>query len=57
MAKVTGTLTKKDIHNLQELKLWLEDNIDIDSDIHFDNEGEVTSKQALASLNKLEGLN
>lgn len=35
---------------VQQLLLWLEDNIDCGSTLHFDNEGQVTSQQVLSAL-------
>lgn len=38
----------------QTLIAWLEDNVDNDSQIHFDNEGQVTSATVLEAFEVLQ---
>ena len=38
---------------LDALKSWLQDNIDMDSDLCFDNEGKVKSEHVLAAFDSL----
>ena len=38
---------------LDALKSWLQDNIDMGSDLCFDNDGEVKSEHVLAAFNSL----
>lgn len=40
---------------LDALKSWLQDNIDMGSDLCFDNDGEVKSEHVLAAFNSLMG--
>jgi hypothetical protein len=40
-------------HVMTQFVLWLEDNVDMGTDIHFDNEGEVNSENVLAEINML----
>ena len=45
-------IENKDLENLTELKLWLEDNVDQGTDLFFDNEKRVDSAIALKSLDR-----
>lgn len=38
---------------LEQLVLWLEDNVNMGTDIHFDNDGEITSEEALPALTQM----
>lgn len=42
-----------DIFAVEQLILWLEDNLSTESVIHFDNEGKVDSAIVLAALTRL----
>jgi hypothetical protein len=34
---------------MQQLKSWLDDNVDMGTDIHFDNDGEITSEEVVTA--------
>ena len=46
-------LTKKEIADLKSLELWLEDNVEMDSEMSFDDVGDVKSEGCLSALSKL----
>ncbi len=47
--KVSAT----NLYAVTELKKWLECNVDMGTDIHFDDEGKIRSKQALKGLSAI----
>jgi len=50
-------LTAKQLLAIDELKAWLQCNIDIDSPICFDNEAKINSSKVLKAINALTELN
>tara|TARA_R110001583_G_scaffold52147_15_gene162259 strand:+ start:1219 stop:1830 length:612 start_codon:yes stop_codon:yes gene_type:complete len=40
---------------MEQFVWWLKDNVDMGSDIHFDNEGEIGSPEVLSEIEYLEG--
>lgn len=55
--EVTSPLSRHspdpDFEALESLRLWLEDNVGLESELHFDNEGKIRSARVLKALEKL----